>query len=334
MAAEEHERRRRSLPRGDHPGAAARGPEPELGEPPSLVIFAAGKGTRMRPLSDELPKAMLPVLDIPLIDLALARSRGVPWATIVVNVAGPLPGLREHLAGHHPQVLVFDEGEQPIGQGATLRALHDRLSPTVVTYNCDLVSDLDLRALLARHTGAGSPAATLAVQAVASGADLTEHRGRLDFVDRRHHDLAGLLFLGAGCFTRDLITASDPDRFPGLAEALLRPAVEQGQAGLYRHPGYARDVGTPGSFLKVSLDALNPARLRVDAPGTLTAEGGYLGPGARAKGAAGRGSILLAGSHLREGARASRCIIWPRSTVPPRQKVRDGIWWHDRFLQV
>lgn len=297
---------------------------------PCLLVFAAGRGTRMRPLSEHVPKAMLPLLDVPLIDLALGTGAPIDWAERFVNVSGPHPDLRRHLQEHHPDVQIFDEGDGPIGQAATLGVLLPRLTQTVVTYNCDLVSDLDLSALLEQHA-AGAKSATLAVQAVGSGADLVQDAAGLRLVDRRRDNVPGFVFLGAACFDRGLIDVG-ADCPPGLTEGLLQPAIERGEVLLVEHPGYARDVGTLRRYLQAGLDALDPLRLRIDTPGIIDAQGWYLGPGATTAGSPGKGAILLAGSHLSERAEVADCIVWPGCTVPPGVSVSDGIWFGDRFL--
>lgn len=298
---------------------------------PSLVVFAAGDGTRMRPLTDSLPKAMLPVLDVPLVDLALSRGDPVAWDSRFVNASGPLPELRRHMNRSHPDVEILDEGPGPIGQAATLRALSPRLARTVVTYNCDLVSNLDLAALLKQH-GEREQLATLAVQPVASGADIVREKAGLRLVDRRREDARGFIFLGASCFESELLGAIAERRPLGLTEGLLQPAIDAGEVLLVEHPGYARDCGTLRRYLDVCRDALDPQRLRVDTPGTISPEGWYLGPGSAAAALPGKGTILLAGSSLEEAARVADCIVWPGSAVPSGVEVSGGIWFHDRFL--
>lgn len=79
--------------------------------PTSVMLFAAGFGTRMRPLTDTLPKPMIPIAGRPLIDHALDLARDYGAARLVVNTHY-LPGpLKRHLAGsdvqvsHEPEIL-------------------------------------------------------------------------------------------------------------------------------------------------------------------------------------------------------------------------------------
>ena len=197
---------------------------------------------------------MVPVLDVPLVDLALARGERVDWTTRHVNVSGSSLALRRHLARHHPEVHVFDEGSEPIGQAATLRALLARLAGTVITYNCDMASDLDLGKLLESHAANGK-ACTLAVQRVPKGADLVEDQ-RVRLIDRRAEDRAGFLFLGVACFEHGLLEAIPSSRPLGLVAGLLQRAIDEQRVGLHEHRTYACDAGTPDRLLAVNLAQL------------------------------------------------------------------------------
>ena len=234
---------------------------------PTLVVFAAGKGTRLRPLTSQVPKALAPVLDLPLVDLALARGDGVGWAGRLVNISHPSAGLAEHLSARE-SVAVFDEGAEPLGTAATLRCLLPRLSETVVTYNCDLVSNLDLGRLLEFHGRSAKPC-TLAVRPVDRRGDLAAEGGVLRLIDRRVEDRPGFLFLGAAVFDRALLK-DIPDTQPlGLTAGLLRRVVDAQQAGLFEHHGYGRDAGSLDRYLQVNLDALD-RKVTLAAPGTVS----------------------------------------------------------------
>ncbi|HEX2052542.1 MAG TPA: NDP-sugar synthase [Actinomycetota bacterium] len=303
---------------------------------PALVVFAAGKGTRLRPLTDRLPKPMVPVLDVPMVDLALARGRSTKWDACFVNVSGPSPGLREHLASLHPTVTILEEGDEPVGQAATLRRLLPRLTDPVVTCNSDLVSDMDLGQLLHQHAAAGRRC-TLAVSRVEGGADLTATAdGTVTLLDRRFENSAGYLFLGAACFTRPLLEAIPPLEPLGLVTGVLRGAVASGDVALYEHRGFAEDAGSLDRYLSVSVAALGRPELCPSTPGEVSRDRCYRGPGTRISAGAvlDKGAIVLAGASVGDGARLRDCIVWPSSEVPEGSDLTAGIWFDGRWLEA
>ena len=110
------------------------------------LVLAAGAGTRLRPLTDERPKAMCPVGDLPLVDHALARVS--PYAAeLAVNVHGSQPTLREHVEGRAH--VSMEEGERLATAGA-VGHLHDWIDGRhVLLHNADSFHDDDLAALAA-----------------------------------------------------------------------------------------------------------------------------------------------------------------------------------------
>lgn len=106
--------------------------------PNAVMLFAAGLGTRMRPLTDDKPKALIPVAGRPLIDHALhpAEQAGIP--TKVVNLHYKAGLLRDYLANR--KVLFSNEPDQILETGGGLRhALPLLGNGPVFTMNTDAV---------------------------------------------------------------------------------------------------------------------------------------------------------------------------------------------------
>jgi NDP-sugar pyrophosphorylase family protein len=211
------------------------------------VLLAAGRGERLRPLTDRVPKPTIPVGGIPLGAFALsALARVRP--PVVVNTSHLAEMVVAALEPFADAGTVEFTLEQPraLGTAGTLRALRHRVDATLLTMNADLLTDLDLRALLHAHREAGAPA-TLAVRPVPAGADLAVSGSRaIELIDR-HTDSqrSGALYLGAAAFEPSALQLLDDTGHAGLAEALLRPLVARTEAAVFVHTGYALDVGTP-----------------------------------------------------------------------------------------
>ncbi|MFN2491230.1 MAG: sugar phosphate nucleotidyltransferase [Actinomycetota bacterium] len=306
--------------------------------PIGSILFAAGRGKRLSPLSDVVPKPVLPMLDVPLAAFILGNlTASAP--PVVVNVSHLERRVRSALAGHGAEFML--EKPEAFGTGGTLAALRDRVGGRIVTANADLLTDLDAGALLAAHACHGAPA-TIAVEPVERGADVEIEKGRaVALFDRRvRPDKRGALFLGIAVFER---TALDllPERRPlGLTEGLLRPLIERGDVALHEHLGYALDVGTIERYVEGSMDLLAsrgpkpPGRW----PGDIVAvEGGaaFLGRAASAeRKSLGPGAILLERSAVAPGARVERAIVWPQERVPPGARLSYGLFAFARFFGV
>ena len=104
------------------------------------MIFAAGKGTRLKPLTDVIPKALVPVGDIPLIQRVMQKLVDGGAARIVVNIHDHAPQLENYLSLlqlKYPsvEILISDESRELLDTGGGIkqaRALFDSVSPTPV----------------------------------------------------------------------------------------------------------------------------------------------------------------------------------------------------------
>ena len=301
--------------------------------PISSLLLAAGRGTRLRPLTDRIAKPALPLLDIPLGAFGLsALLRDCP--PVAVNVSH-LPNtvaraLRDLVGEGGFELLIEPE---PLGSGGTVGDMRGRVDARLVTYNADLLADLSVAALLETHERGGAPV-TAAVALVDGGADLELEDGRVtSFVDRREHpDRTGARFLGAAVIERGALDLIPDNRPVDLAEGLLRPVAERGELAAFVQDSYALDVGTPRAYLRASIDLLSgEAPLPpVPLPGEIVeVDGGraYVGPGASiSEDALGPDAIVLRGASIDEGAHVERALVWPGERVPGGERVVDAIW--------
>ncbi len=286
------------------------------------VLFAAGLGTRLLPYTAVLPKACLPILDVPLGAFGLSALSAVS-SPVLVNVSH-LADVVETELGRWGDPLFFKEAPEPYGTAGTLVALRPRLSETFVTWNSDLLADVDLPELLATHHSS-SALATLAVTAVTEAADLHVSDGRVTrFINRRAEPQASEhRFIGVAVYERSALDMIPPGLPRGLGETVFPRLVAERQLAVHVNKGYATDVGTPGRYLGASLDALYgraPAAPGGAWPGRVVEvpEGrAYVGPGANmAEGSLGDGAIVLAHASVARGAKVERSIVWPGTLVP------------------
>lgn len=295
------------------------------------VLLAAGRGERLRPLSEMIPKPALPLLDVPLGAWGLANLLAAT-DEVIVNVSHLGERVIGALAGFG-DFEVLDEGAEPWGSAGTLAAIKERARDTLLVHNADLLAEVDAAGLLAAHRAHGA-VATIAVRSVESGADLTvDGRRASGFIHRKEEPTgAGVQYLGTGAFERRALALLTQRRPAGLAEFLLRPLIEHGELAVHFSSGYALDVGTIERYLGASADLLGgrgplPPR---PFPGELIDVAGgraYVGPGADGdEESLGPGAALLAGSALHEGSYVTNAIVWQDEEVPAGARVENGVW--------
>jgi mannose-1-phosphate guanylyltransferase len=301
--------------------------------PISSLLLAAGRGTRLRPLTDRIAKPALPLLDLPLgaFGLAALLQDSPPVAVNVSHLPDTVARALRVVGGARGFELLTEP--EPLGSGGTVGDLRERVDKRLVTYNADFLADLSVAAMIEAHERAGAPA-TAAVEPVAGGADLELEDGRAaSFIDRHEHpDRAGARFLGAAVMERDALGMIPATRPVGLAEAILRPLAEHGELAVFVHDSYALDVGTPRAYLRASLDLVagEGPRPPVSWPGEIVdVQGGsaYVGPGAKVSPESlGPGAVLLRGASTADGARVERTVVWPHERVPAGVHLIDTVF--------
>jgi len=297
------------------------------------IVLVGGEGTRLRPLTESVPKPALTLVDRPFLAYMVEwlAEHGV---TEVVLACGFMPdALREALgdggsAGVRIRYVVEPE---PRGTAGAIRFVAEELGAELdrrfLALNGDVLTDLDLSALLAAHADRGARA-TLGLHPVedasAYGLVSTGANGAvLEFLEKTGERAPAEINAGMYVLDRsvlDLIPAGEKvsierDVFPRL--------VGDGLHGL-RLDGYWMDIGTPERYLQASWDILEG---RVETRVAPTAPGLWVGAGARvAEGAAiGPRAVVGPGCQVAAGARVSESVMLERCTVGGGAQVRGSI---------
>ncbi len=132
------------------------------------LIFAAGLGTRLYPLTKDKPKALVEINKIPLIDLAIRKLKKHGFNDITVNIHHFAEKLKKHLLKYNStdvNISISDETDKLLDTGGGLlkasRIMKD--NKPILIYNVDIITDLDLSELYDFHNK-NKALATLAVQ--------------------------------------------------------------------------------------------------------------------------------------------------------------------------
>lgn len=134
----------------------------------SAMILAAGRGTRLRPLTDTKPKALIEVNGVPLIERLILRLETAQIQNIVVNVhhfALQIIDFLNQSKFSHLNISISDETSQLLDTGggiAHASTLFGQSDPVLV-HNVDVISDIDINKLIATHQSQNA-LATLAVR--------------------------------------------------------------------------------------------------------------------------------------------------------------------------
>lgn len=123
------------------------------------MIFAAGLGTRLKPLTDHMPKALVEVAGKPLLQHQLEKLRSIGVTRVVINVHH-FADMIEEWVREHPMgvdVLFSDEREALLETGGGIRKARPLLGEgRVLIHNCDILSNADLKSFYEKGEGAAA----------------------------------------------------------------------------------------------------------------------------------------------------------------------------------
>ncbi|MCZ7684817.1 MAG: NDP-sugar synthase [Sandaracinaceae bacterium] len=286
------------------------------------MVFAAGLGTRLRPLTDALPKPAVPLLNRPLASYSLERLAALGITRVAVNTHHLGEEVRAALSRHVPRGLEVRFVHEPelLGTGGGLRNGWEALGAgePIVVMNGDILFWPDLEGALALHEELDAVATVVlrpdarARQLGALGVDGAGRVRQLLGRPEASAPLRELMFTGVHVLSARAL-ADLPERGCIIRTSYRRWVDEGETVGGFVDEGAWRDLGTPAEYLRASLDLL---RGELRWPGLAPPPGGVLvGQGAEVEGASLSEVVVGEGARVAPGVRLERAVVWPGTQV-------------------
>ncbi len=314
------------------------------------ILLAGGKGTRLRPLTLNTPKPIVPIFDRPFLRYQIDLLRQVPEIDEVVLSLNYQPGRIEEVFGDGSDLglhLRYVVEPTPLGTGGAIRfAAGAGLGEPIVVFNGDVLTAVDLAAVIRLHREREAKA-TIVLTPVdnpaAYGLVETDPAGNiLAFLEKPSPDQIRCNTINAGIYVlepdtldrvpRDTAYSIERSYFPSLIE-------EQARFVAHIDPGYWLDIGTPEKYRQAHRDIMD-GRFAVEPfagrAGTVvvsseariedgvTLEGPcFVAAGATIKRGAriGPHSVIGPHCHIAEDAVVANTILWPTCWVDSEARL-------------
>ena len=298
------------------------------------VILAGGLATRMRPLTETIPKPLIPLVDRPFLYHVLDHlaAHGIEEALL------SSPYLEETFAaylaarGEGPRVRWITE-PTPLGTGGAVANAARDVGETFLVLNGDILTDLDLTALVARHR-AREATATIALAPVPDarpyGLVTVGEDGRVrEFREKPEEKVPGIVNAGTYVMEPEGVRHVPQGRAVSIEREVFPALIESGaRVEGFVSWDYWKDLGTPESYLRATFDALE-GRVKglsyaapfVDPTARVSLRSHLgrwvvVGPAARIDDEAEvEDSVLLAGAVVEAGARVRDSILGPAAII-------------------
>jgi mannose-1-phosphate guanylyltransferase len=216
-------------------------------------LLAAGHGTRLRPLTDRLPKCLVPIRGIPILEIWLELSRRAGIQELSINLHAHADLVRAALGAKDTGINIrLSEEEVLLGSAGTLLANRDWVAsePEFWVFYADVLTNLDLSQMLAFHRQF-QPAATLGLYQVSDPercgvAIFDEDKVVREFVEKPARPKSNWVFSGIMLGTPELLDAIPREMPADLGFNVLPKLVNRMLA--YPISGYLVDIGTTDRY--------------------------------------------------------------------------------------
>lgn len=251
------------------------------------VIMAGGEGTRLRPLTSNAPKPMLPLVNRPMMEHIVELLKGHGFDDIVVTVAFMANAIRNYFGdGSEFGVrMVYATEETPLGTAGSVRNAMRHLTERFLVISGDVLTDVDLSAMVAFHEEKQAMA-TIGLVHVENplefGIVITREDGTIErFLEKPTWGQVFSDTINTGIFVLEpsIFDYIAPDRAVDFSGEVFPQLLADGRP-LYGAvaEGYWEDVGTLDAYLSAHRDILD-AKVRVNVPGFEMKNGAWLGEG-------------------------------------------------------
>lgn len=309
------------------------------------VILVGGLGTRLRPLTLDTPKAMVPVLNVPFLEHVLRRLVGYGINEVVLALSHLAPAVEGYFGdGSSLGVgIKYVLEESPLGTAGAARNALGHLTDACLVMNGDIFTGLDIAAMAACHHNRRAKV-TIALTPVdnpcAYGLVETEKDGRVcRFLEKPSPAQITTDMINAGTYIvePEVLAAIPPDTRISFERNIFPSLVPAGSIFAFADRSYWMDIGAPAKYHQLHRDLLSgcaPTAIPI-----VFATGAAIHPSARLTGRviAGEGAVVAEdvsidgpvvlgpGCRLERGAAVSDSVIWRNTVIGTDSLVKSSL---------
>jgi NDP-sugar pyrophosphorylase family protein len=318
------------------------------------ILLAGGKGTRLRPLTLHTPKPIVPIFNLPFLRYQIDLLRRIPEINEVILSLNYQPRRIEEVFGDGHELGIrirYVVEPVPLGTAGAVKYAEQYLDDSVVVFNGDVLTQIDLEAVIRLHRDRRAHATivlTPVENPTAYGLVETDDHGNVRrFLEKPKPEEITCTTINAGIYVLEPQTF---DRIPkdtawSIERSYFPSLIERGETFVaYVYEGYWIDIGTPAKYLQVHRDVMEGRYVAAPFGGNgpnhvAIAESARLEEGVEIAGPCfvDEGTVVKAGArvlpysvigrsaHVDEGAVVEGAIVWANSHIERDAEVRGSI---------
>ncbi|MCL5773595.1 MAG: NDP-sugar synthase [Firmicutes bacterium] len=317
------------------------------------VILVGGEGTRLRPLTYDIPKPMVPILNKPFMEhmLDLLKKHGIK--EVVFSSGYKVEAFMEHFFNGEKLGLKLDYvvEEFPLGTAGAVKNVEKFIDGTFLVFNGDILTDADLTSLIKYHRekkGIATLTLTPVDNPTIYGVIETDQNNRIQkFIEKPSWDRVTSNYINAGIYVLEPVIFKEmkPDKNYSFERQIYPDLLERGDLLFaYKTGAYWLDIGSPEKYMKANQDALLgniklETHLKREGSGILLGDSSSIGSKASleppiaigkncviSKGAQiGKLSVIGNSCKIESGAVVKSSIVWDNTIVEKSARLENCI---------
>jgi mannose-1-phosphate guanylyltransferase / phosphomannomutase len=304
------------------------------------VLMAGGSGTRLRPLTCDLPKPMVPVLNKPIAEHIMNLLRQHQIREVVATLHYLPDAMRDYFQDGNDfgiEITYAVEEDQPLGTAGCVKNISELLDDTFLVISGDSITDFDLQAAIAFHRKKKAKATIILTRVpnpVEFGVVITDSEDRIRrFLEKPSTSeiFSDTVNTGTYILEPEVLNYLPPDRECDFSKDLFPLLLEKGEAIYgYIAEGYWCDVGHLDAYREAQYDALQ-GKVKINfnykerTPGVWVGLNTYIDPSAKIE------KPVIIGSNCRIGARVNiegGTVIGDNVTIGADADLKRPIIWN------
>jgi len=305
------------------------------------VILSGGFGTRLKPITESIPKPLVPLANRPLVEWVI-QALPPTVDKVVLSVGYMADAVEEHFRGWEgPREVAVVREEEPLGTGGGLKNAEKHLGTMFVVMNGDVISSVDVGEMVEYHIKkeAETTIALWEVEDVSAyGAVALDSDMRIrSFVEKPDHASAPSRMINAGVYvmSHEVLDLMEPGRACSLERDVFPEIARRQSLYGFRFAGHWVDAGTRENFLRANALLIRDAVPDVKEPGVsytppvLMGDGTVIEPGAEI------GPNVTLGDRVwvASDAKIQNAVIMDGTSVGPGAVVTDSVIGRGSMLQ-
>jgi len=302
------------------------------------LFLAGGKGLRLQPLTDKVPKPMVPIMNKPLLERTIVSLKKSGITEIVISTCYKPDYIKDYFGngkdfGVEIEYIVEDI---PLGTGGAIKKAEAQFNDTFIVFNSDILSNIDIQKMIQFHKDSKA-LATIAVTEVEDPSaygviEYDENAYAVSFIEKPKPDQITSNFINAGIYIFEpKILEEIPENRPVSIEKETFPSLlaKGHKIGVYKSSSYWIDIGTLAKYKQVHMDILEK-KCKVD-DCSFNEEDIILGKNVRIHPTAKIVGPSYIGDNVKIGAKTiiSKSIIGNNASIGSGCKISRSILWND-----